>query len=185
MNHEERLAHLELELASLRRLHRRLLAVAGITVVGLAVACTGSSIVESVKELHAQSIVLEDANGKPLARLGAVKGGAELTFTDTKGKRRAVVGYTEEGSHLDLFDADGNRRAIVAAHGDRPGISLTGRNDKPRVALTAEVGGSSLYLFDDNSTPRAIHRVDTQEGPTVNLLDTAGKAVWVAPSIKP
>jgi len=102
--------------------------------------------------IAAQSFILVDSAGRPLAELSsAPQGGAGLVLLDTAGKARAALVTTPSGDPgLKLYDASGTVRSAVAVSSDSTaGIALYDVTGKSRAALTeSPEGDCRLMLFD-------------------------------------
>ena len=64
-----------------------------------------------VKEIRANSFILEDENGKGRAALSVLKDGPVLGLFDENGKLRVGLGVLNDVPGLELFDENGKKRA--------------------------------------------------------------------------
>ena len=167
MTTEERLAKVERELGRAKRRNQWLVAVVGLAVVGLILAWTWSKTTATTqaqavggaeKVIRANTFIVEDANGKELAKLAVGPTGPVLGLKDANGKTRAMLFVDEAGPVLSLSDEDGEERASLSVGKNGPGLGLSDENGKVRVVLS---------VFKDK--------------PTLGLVDEAGKPIWSAP----
>jgi hypothetical protein len=102
--------------------------------------------------IAAQSFILVDSSGRPLAELSsAPQGGAGLVLLDLTGKARAALVTTATGEPgLKLYDATGSvRTAAVVSSDNTAGIALYDTAGRSRAALTETPSGDChLMLFD-------------------------------------
>ncbi len=101
--------------------------------------------------VEARKFVLIDANGKPLAELGATREGSGLVLMDSTGKPRAALVVTGAGQPgLKLYDRSGVvRAALIVADDGHAGLALYDTASRNRAALaTNPDGASALMLFD-------------------------------------
>lgn len=108
--------------------------------------------IRSPSVIAAQSFVLVDASGKPVAELSsAPQGGSGLVLLDRNNKARAALVVTATGDPgLKLYDANGKvRTAIVISSDDKAGIALYDAGGHSRAALMESgAGESDLVVFD-------------------------------------
>jgi hypothetical protein len=107
--------------------------------------------IRSPSVIAAQSFVLVDAHGRPVAELSsAPQGGSGLVLLDSNNKARAALVVTPTGDPgLKLYDATGKvRTAVVISSDDRAGIALYDDSGHSRAALMESGNGeSNLVIF--------------------------------------
>ena len=139
MTTDERIENLEKGLATARRLNRWLLAAVGLALgawiltgsIGPTTAGAPGGAA-AVKEVRANTFIVEDANGKTRAKLAMVGAdGPVLVLADENGKVRAMLSVDEAGPGLDLRDENGKPRALLGVTKDGPGLDLLDENGKP------------------------------------------------------
>jgi hypothetical protein len=159
MTTDERLEKLERELSRARTRFRWLVVGAGLCIISVAVIYAFGQYqttftpraTKASKELHANSFVLEDANGKP----------------------RASLGMDEDGVELRLRYGNGNIGAALCLHDDKMVLSLSDNNGKPRAVLGVTKNMPLLCLYDEREEPRATLAV-LADGPHLVLRDAKG-----------
>ena len=203
MTTDERLEKMEAQLARVRWLNHRLIAgiVLSLALWGLTQTFGPETAwaQSSLKEIRANSLILEDEKGNRRASLLALKEGAKLFLGDEKGTLRvalSVEGLTlldenekpridlsvlKEGPGATLRDEKGRVRADLLLFKEGPKLSLNDENQKPRMVLSVLRGwAASLGLRGENSNVRADPSLFL-EGPRLSLLDEDGKVTWSAP----
>ena len=145
---------LESRIVRLERTNRRLLALWGVTVAGLALL--GSQAASDV--VRARRFELVDARGVPLATLAPARGdlGGELVVRDRDGERRASLvaepgaaslnlqgGRPDDPSGTAALRADGNGAALGLV-GSKASVSASVRKDRPRLS-TADAQGRETF----------------------------------------
>ena len=159
MTTDERLEKLERELSRAGTRFRWLVVGAGLCIISVAVIYAFGQYqttftpraTKASKELHANSFVLEDANGKP----------------------RASLGMDEDGVELRLRYGNGNIGAALCLHDDKMVLSLSDNNGKPRAVLGVTKNMPLLCLYDEREEPRATLAV-LADGPHLVLRDAKG-----------
>ena len=161
MTTDERLEKLERELSRARTRFRWLVVGAGLCFISVAVIYAfgqyqttftpRATKASTSKEIHANSFVLEDANGKP----------------------RASLGMDEDGLVLRLKYANGNIGAALCLHDDKVVLSLSDNNGKPRAVLGLAKNMPMLCLYDEREESRATLAV-LADGPHLVLRDEKG-----------
>jgi hypothetical protein len=105
----------------------------------------------------AQSFVLVDSKGRPLAELGsAPQGGAGLVLLDLSGKARAALIITPDGEPgLKLYDSAGIvRTATVVSNDNSAGVALYDTAGRSRAALTENPTGDAVLVLYDSTGRR-------------------------------
>jgi len=125
---EERLENMERELGRQKRRNRWLLGAILLLVGGLVAAWAFKTTVTTaqaqgagaVKEVRANSFVLEDENGKGRAILFALQDETDLLLWGGNGKSYARLNVTKDGPKLALSDENGKDRATLLVSKDGP-----------------------------------------------------------------
>jgi len=108
-------------------------------------------------DVAAQSFVLVDSKGRPLAELGsAPQGGAGLVLLDLSGKARAALITTPAGEPgLKLYDSAGIvRTAAVVSNDNSAGVALYDTAGRSRAALTENPAGDAVLVLYDSTGRR-------------------------------
>ena len=159
MSIEERLETLERDLRRANRRNRLLLGTVGLGLgiavlswtAGLRTAAAQTSRT-TLKEVHANRFILEDANGRT----------------------RAELYMTEDGPMLRLYSEHKKSRVVLYIHGSQAGLEFKDENDKLRSFLGVGMNVPMLTLYDENENPRATLNV-MKTGPYLGLVDEKGK----------
>lgn len=139
MTIEERLEKLEREPGLTKCLNHRLLAVLGLAVVGLGLACVLTSTTPTAqaqgagsvpKEVRANMFVLENENGKTLAILTVLRGGSMLGMFDQNGMSRGGPIQSKAGPALVLRDENAKDRVLLSVSEAGPMLDLFAENGK-------------------------------------------------------
>lgn len=166
MTTDERLDELERELARSRRRFRWLIIGVGLCVMSVAVLYAfgqyqttftpRATKASPVKEMHANSFILEDANGKPRASLGMDEDGLVLRLRYENGNIGAALCLHEEKVVLSLADNNGKPRAVLGLAKNMPLLCLYDEKEEPRVTVAVLADGPHLILRDDKGNPLPI-----------------------------
>jgi len=157
MTTDERLAKLERELSRARTRFRWLFVVAGLCIMSVAViyafgqyqTTPRATKASTSKEIHANSFVLEDANGKPRASLAMDEDGLELRLRYDNGNIGAALCLHDEKMVLSLADHSGKPRAVLGLTKNVPLLCLYDEKEKPRATLAVLADGPHLVLRDE------------------------------------
>jgi hypothetical protein len=140
-----------------RRANRRLWLTAICSVaIG---AWLGAAADPTTKTLIASSLVIVDADGRPVIDLAASpEGGGRLHVRDASGVAGAVLSSDDRGGAINLFDAQGSRLARLGASPTGDGMLLLSSGDgHPLVRAgrwMSEEGGSVWTApISESSTP--------------------------------
>ncbi|MFQ5915501.1 MAG: hypothetical protein ACE5JS_20215 [Nitrospinota bacterium] len=146
----------------LDRLERenRWIRLAGAVVLVLAVAVVLMGQAQPQKEIRAERFVLQDASGKELATLEALKVG------------KLVLGST-------LFLKQGESGVQLSAFENSALLNLYGKRRGRAVSLTISEDRTGLYIRRGRA--KAVLRVTDDAGPSVVLFDANEKPIWNAP----
>jgi hypothetical protein len=182
-----------------RRLRRNLAAVVALGAVVAVGAVVISGLVARVVE--ADNIILRNAKGESVARLGVTKdGSASLGFYDPAHKLRMLFGLSGTGLPvLGLYDSEEKQRMTFALGNDEMPRVMLSDAQKVRAQIALQRNGSGgLWLYDpqqgvraslslnDNqdpsltlfgaqaSVPRAVFGLDTNRTGVLNLFSSAG-----------
>jgi hypothetical protein len=163
MTTDERLDKLERELKQAKGRIRWLLAGIGFCLVILAViwafglaTTTAQASQGALKEIRANSFVLEDANGKPRASLGMDEDGLELRLRYENGNIGAALCLHDEKMVLSLADKNGKPRAVLGVSQNMPLLCLYDEKEEPRATLAVLADGPHLVLRDEKGKPLPI-----------------------------
>ena len=179
---EERLENMDRELGRIKRRNRWLMG-AILVLLGELVASgvfktmmtpAQAQVAGAVKEIRANSFVLEDENGNGRAGLGVDKDGPALALYDENGKVRVLLSAFKDGPAISLYNENGYERAALSVLKSGPSIWLLDENGKRRVMLTAIEGSPDLALSDENGKPCAWLDVN-KDGPCLSLIDKKDK----------
>lgn len=118
MTMEERLDHLERELARAKRRNHWLLPVAALAVGGLTLPWTLTKTTPAAqaqgagaeKVIRASAFVLEDEQGRKRGELAMGPLGSVLGLFDANGKPRVILSAVKDGPSLELLDENGTVR---------------------------------------------------------------------------
>ena len=153
MSIEERFEMLEAELASARRLIRRLMFGAGIF-LGMFVLFVSVRSITGVahgqaKEavIRANRFIVEDRQGRQQAILGMIQDSPGLRLGGAGAPRIAL---STRGPNLYLADGTGTPRIMLSIVGERPSLALFDRNRMDLVDLALGWDGPGLTLTDEN-----------------------------------
>ncbi len=158
MSNEERFEKLEAELASARRLIRRLMFGAGIflgicvllvtvsTITGIAHGQAKEKVIRA-EEIRADRFIVDDSQGRQVAMFGMNQDSPALLF----GREGSVprLALLSNGPALYLADGEGVRRIVLTIAGERPSLSLFNRNNMDLVDLALSGDRPCLTLTDD------------------------------------
>ena len=166
MTTDERLAKLERELSRARTRFRWLVVAAGLCVLSVAVLYAfgqyqttftpHATKASTSKEIHANSFILEDANGKPRASLGMDEDGLELRLRYENGNIGAALCLHDEKMVLSLSDNSGKQRAVLGVTKNMPLLCLYDEKEEPRATLAVLADGPHLVLRDEKGNPLPI-----------------------------
>jgi hypothetical protein len=164
MTTDERLEKLERELSRARTRFRWLVVGAGLCIISVAVIYAFGQYqttftpraTKASKELHANSFVLEDANGKPRASLGMDEDGVELRLRYGNGNIGAALCLHDEKMVLSLSDNSGKPRAVLGVTKNMPLLCLYDEKEEPRATLAVLADGPHLVLRDEKGNPLPI-----------------------------
>ena len=166
MTTDERFAKLERELSRARTRFRWLVVGAGLCVMSAAVIYAfgqyqttftpRATKASTSNEIHANSFVLEDANGKPRASLGMDEDGLELRLRYENGNIGAALCLHDEKMVLSLADNSGKPRAVLGVTKNVPLLCLYDENEEPRATLAVLADGPHLVLRDEKGKPLPI-----------------------------
>jgi len=150
-----------------------------------------------------QGLKLQDADGAPHIWIGGGEAGEKgrldgLTVVDDEGVDRVVIGSTSAtGPVVVLSDEGDNPRASVTStsftlhHMNALPSVLLGADENGRsvLAFTRESGkpqasfsGRELSFYDEKLAPRLSMKLDEAGGPSLQLADAKGDALWKAPT---
>lgn len=99
--------------------------------------------------------------------------GKPLEFRDDDGKVRGR--WTTEG--LSLLGKDGKPRIMVSESLAEDSILFFGKNGKTRIELSSTANGCGLYLHDAKGRKRAILVCDNEGTAGLAFLDEKGKVI--------
>ncbi len=179
MTIEERLSTLEKEVKRTKRLNRYLL---GAALLVATIGLIGAAPLHQLKEIRANSFILEDETGNTRANLCMKDGEPRLVFLDENAKeiiRLSVdsmkpLGVDVNSSHLYLCENDKN---MVMLSSSRMLIQDQGGEiiwEEPTTKKTFdEIRAKKIVLEDENGTNRA-GLFMTNEGPNLVMTDDNG-----------
>jgi hypothetical protein len=166
MTTDERLEKLERELSRARTRFRWLVVGAGLCFMSVAVIHAFGQYQTTItprttkagtgKEIHANSFVLEDVNGKPRASLGMDEDGLELRLRYENGNIGAALCLHDEKMVLSLADNSGKPRAVLGVTKNVPLLCLYDEREEPRATLAVLADGPHLVLRDEEGNPLPI-----------------------------
>ena len=164
MTTEERLNHMEQELAAAKRRNRWLMAIVGIAVVGLAAAWL-------VKEAANPALAEEAAKvPKPAQVIRATA----FVLVDAKGRERGKFELLPEGPVLYLTDENGKGGFTLDVDENGPTLRMYGKNSKGSVGLVVDENGPSLRMYGENVKGGV--RLDVyKDRPSLTMSDEKGK----------
>ncbi len=178
MTTEQRLENLERELARTKRRMRWLL-VSVFLGAGLVVLATAwmlspdkalaENAVKAPIIIHANTLILDDENGKARAMLNVTKDGPALFVYDKQSKTSVVLGVLKDGPVLAMLDENGEQRIGLDVKKDGTALNLFDETGKPRVT----VGAGATGTLDGK---KALYPEST-----ILLSNKEGKVVWQAP----
>jgi hypothetical protein len=184
MTIEERLENIERELGRVKRRNRWLLGAILLLVGGLVAAWAFKTTVTTaqaqgagaVKEVRANSFVLEDENGKGRAILFTLQDETDLLLWGGNGKSYARLNVTKDGPKMALYDESGKSCAALNFFEDEPRLTLGDENGKIRVWLSLVKGCPVLNLYDQNGK----RRTGLSAAPGLALWDEKGQIRFAA-----
>jgi len=199
MSTDERIEKIERQLVRMRWFNRCLIICIFLSLV---IGLTFLLVRSSVKEIRANSFIIEDENGKQRALFGVRLGGPCLVLMDEYGKPNAhlvalkdsctlslsddnneaciVMGVYKHGPSLTLADENGKPSASLSVNKDNSVLSLHGENGETRAGLAVFENKPNLSLTDENGKERAGMNVG-KIGPYLMLSDENCVPVWTAP----
>ncbi len=129
------------------------------------------------RRVIAQSFIMVDRQGKPLAALETEEGRSGLVFYHTDGRRRAVLGVESHGSGLTLYDQQGKPRLTIAVTTEgAPVLALYDGNGLNRGELhLGRDGAPALVLYDRGGKTRAIMGITSKDSAALALYDKNGQ----------
>jgi len=185
MTIEDRLEKLERELACAKRRNHWLLAGVGLALgIGLVAWAFGPATVlaqstqASLREVRANSFVLEDETGKVGAMLAMTKDGPMLSLLDENGQRLVWMDVSKKGPTLNLLAKHGQGGVALSALEGKPLLHVFGYG-KGVVGLSALEDGPGLVMGAEGGRSFATLAL-TKTGPRLSLFEK-DKIVWSAP----
>jgi hypothetical protein len=180
MTIEERLENMEKEMGRQKRRYRWLLGAILLVAGGLFVPIVFEATAfrakaqagGTVKEIRANNIVLEDANGKVRALLTGEdeEGRPGLALSDENGKTRVWLHVNETGPTLVMTDETGKPSVWLSVIKSGPVLRLNGEKAKTGFVLSVIKEGPQLGLHYESDMPRAVLSV-TSDGPSLDQRD--------------
>ena len=134
-----------------------------------------------VKEIRANSFVLEDENGKTRVLLSSPKEGPVLGMLDENGQARVGLSVYKNGPVLKLYDENGKSRAWLSVDKDGPALGLGDENGKVRASLVVVNKVPIMLMYDENGKIRTSMAVSKEVPTLLQTRDENEKLIWSAP----
>jgi hypothetical protein len=126
---------------------------AGVVLAGLYLATWATASPGVIDEVRARRIVVVDAQGKERTILG----GASLILLSAQGKRVAVLSALDGGAGLGLFDPQGQEASIGVGAGE-PTLRLSGKGRSALLEVSEFASSLSLRQGEDPLVAKALGR---------------------------
>jgi hypothetical protein len=146
----QRIEQIERQNRSLRRYLTGFVALGVIAAVALS-AFEAASQARSGATVESNRFVLRNPEGKIVAALGVNSyGTANLVLLDKQERMRATIGVNDNGDPaFVLANPEGQQRLTLIHTSDGPGMIMLDQNNKPRIVVSVEADGKSLFQIID------------------------------------
>lgn len=159
MSLEERLEHLERELAAVRKRHRR----------------HQFGMLALIVALAAGFYALRQSDTQPVGDgVADTIRARSFVLYDIKGNARGLLAMNEDTPALILTDENGRPRVGLFTNREGSSISLSNEKGVVRAGLTATAGGVSSLNFNDDANQNGMVLGTAESGPSLRMMDANG-----------